>query len=118
MCQTIGYENLQVNAIRIIADTRNQEKSKSLRVKELSKSGSRKSGHKPSRNLQERQETLTVGGLQIPRASLPYEVIHIKVKDIQIPAVITYNTGAEFSFYNKDAELMANSIEKTKETYW
>ena len=110
MHRAIGYENLQVNAISIIADTRNQENPKSLRVE----SGSRKDGHKPSRNLQERQETLTAGGPQIPRASLPYEVIHIKVKDKQIPAVITYNTGAEFLICNKDALLMANSIEKTR----
>ena len=41
-------------------------------------------------------------------------MIHIKVKDKQIPAVITYDTGAEFSFCNKDAELMANSIKKTR----
>ena len=113
MQRAIGYESLQVNAIRIIADTRNQEKSELPRVKELSKSGSRKSGHKSSRKLQERQETLTAGGLQIPRASLPYEVIHIKVKDKQIPAVITYDTGADFSFCNKDTKLMASIIERT-----
>ena len=110
MRRAIGYENLQVNAIRIVADTRDQEIPKSPRVQ----SGSRKYGHKPSWNPQERQETLTAGGPQIPRASLPYEVIHIKVKDKQTPAVITYDTGAEFSFCNKDAELMANSIEKTR----
>ena len=96
MRRAIGYENMQVNAIRIISDTRNKEKSKLPRVEELSTSGDRKSGHKSSQNLQERQETLTAGGLQIPRASLPYEVIHIKVKDRQIPTVITYDTGAEF----------------------
>ena len=72
MQRAIGYENLQVNTIRIIADTRNQEKSELPRVKELSKSGSGKHGHKSSRNLQERQETLTAEGLQIPGASLPY----------------------------------------------
>ena len=53
MQRAIGYESLQVNAIRIIAHTRNQEKSESPRVKELSKSGSRKSlgkeGHSNSR---------------------------------------------------------------------
>ena len=55
MRRAIGYENLQVNAIRITADTRNQENLKSPRVE----SGSRKDGHKSSQNLQERQETLT-----------------------------------------------------------
>ena len=99
MNRAIGYENLQVNAIRIIADTKNQEDLKSPRVE----TGSRKDGHKPSQNLHERQETLSAGRPLIPRASLPYEVIHIKVKDKQIPAVITYDTGAEFSFCNKNA---------------
>ena len=113
MQRAIGYESLQVNAIRIIADTRNQEKSKLPRAKDLSKSGSGKHGHKSSQDLQEGQETLTAGGLQIPRASLPYEVILIKVKDKQIPAVITYDTGAEFSFCNKDTEPMASIIERT-----
>ena len=70
--------------------------------------------HRQSQTLQERQETLPEGRPLIPRASLPYEVIHIKVKDKQIPAVITYDTGAEFSFCNKNAELIANSIENTK----
>ena len=63
-----------------------------------------KHGHKSSQDLQEGQETLTAGGLQIPRASLPYEVIHIKVKDKQILALITYDRGAEFSFCNKDTK--------------
>ena len=94
MRQTIGHDNLQVNAIRIIADTKSQEDLKSPKVE----SESRKNGHRPSQILQERQETLSTGRPLIPRASLPYEVIHIKVKDKQIPAVITYDTGAEFSF--------------------
>ena len=50
----------------------------------------------------------------IPRTSLLYDIIHVKVKDKQIPAVITYDTGAKFSFCNKNAELMANSIGNTK----
>ena len=54
MRRAIGYENLQVNAIRILADTRIQENTKLPRVE----SGSRKDGHKPIQNLQERQETL------------------------------------------------------------
>ena len=110
MRRTIGYENVHVNVIRIIADTKNQEDLKSPKVE----SESRKDGHRPSRNLQERQETLSAGRPLIPRASLPYEVIHIKVKGKQIPAVITYDTGAEFSFCNKIVELMTNNIEDTK----
>ena len=74
MCRTIGYDNLQVNAIRIIADTKSQEDLKSPKVE----SESRKNGHRPRQILQERQETL------IPRTSLPYEVIHVKVKDKQL----------------------------------
>ena len=110
LCRTIGYENLQANAIRIIANTKSQEDLKSPKVE----SESRKNGHRPRQILQERQETLSAGRPLIPRTSLPYEVIHVKVKDKQIPAVITYDTGAKFSFCNKNAELMANSIENTK----
>ena len=51
MRRTIGYENVQVNAIRIIADTKNQEDLKSPKVE----SESKKDGHRPSQNLQERQ---------------------------------------------------------------
>ena len=101
---------MQVNAIRIIADTNSQDGLKSPKVE----SEHRINGHRQSQTLQERQETLPEGRPLIPRASLPYEVIHIKVKDKQIPAVITYDTGAEFSFCNKNAELIANSIENTK----
>ena len=114
MCRAIGYEHIQVNAIRVIADTRVQEKSELTRLEELSISGNRKLGHKSSQKLQERQEILTTGGLQIPKASLPYEVIHIKAKDRQMSAVITYDTGSEFSFCNKDTELMASNIENAR----
>ena len=89
MGKAIEYEHIQVNAIRVIADTRIQDQSKSPKWEELSILGSRKLGHKSSQKLQERQETLTTGGLQIPKASLPYEVIHIKARDRQMSAVIT-----------------------------
>ena len=81
MGKVIGYEHIQVNAIRVIADTRVQEKSKSPRLEELSLAGNKKLGHKSSKKFQEIQESLTTGGLQIPKASLPYKVIHIKAKD-------------------------------------
>ena len=68
MHRAIGYENLQVNAIRIIADTRNQEKSKSPRVDELPKSGSRKSGPKPSQSLWEQWED----------SKFPEQACHVK----------------------------------------
>ena len=110
MRRTIGYEDLQVNAIRIIADTNSQDGLKSPKVE----SEHRTNEHRQSQTLQERQETLPEGRTLITRAILPYEVIHIKVKDKQIPAVITYDTGAKFSFCNKNAELIANSIENTK----
>ena len=98
MHRAIGYENIQVNAIRIIADTKNQEDLKSPKVE----SENKKEAHRPSWNLQERQETLSAGKPLIPSASLPNEVIHIKVKDKQIPAVITYDTIN--SFWNPSAE--------------
>ena len=40
MCRAIGYEHIQVNAIRVIADTTVQEKSESPRSEELSTLGS------------------------------------------------------------------------------
>ena len=66
MRRAIGYEHIQVNAIRVTADTRIQEKSKLPKSKELSASGNRKFGPKSSQKLQERKETQTTGGLQIP----------------------------------------------------
>ena len=114
MCRAIRYEHMQVNTIRVIADTRIQEKSESPRSEESSLSGNKKLGHKSSQKLQERQETLTTGGLQIPKASLPYEVIHIKARDRQMSAVITYNTGSELSFCNQYTKSMASNIEKAR----
>ena len=114
MGRAIGYEHIQVNAIRVIPDTRIHEKSESARSEELSLAGTKKLGHNSSQKFQERQETLTTGGLPIPKASFPYEVIHIKARDRQMSAVTTYNTGSEFSFCNKDTESMASHIEKAR----
>ena len=44
MHRAIGYENIQVNAIRIIADTKNQEDLKSPKVE----SENKKEAHRPS----------------------------------------------------------------------
>ena len=104
MGKVIGYENIEVNAIRVITDTTIEEKSNPPKSEKLSASGNRKFGHNSSQKLQERQETQTTGGLQISKASLPYEVIHIKAKDRQMSAVVTHDTGSEFSFCNKDTE--------------
>ena len=114
MCRAIGYEHIQVNAIRVIADTRIQEKSESPRSEESSLSGNKKLGNKLSQKLQAKQETLTTGGLQIHKASLPYEVIYIEARDRQMSAVIIYNTGSEFSFCNQDTKSMASNIGKAR----
>ena len=95
MCRAIGYEHIQVNAIRVSADTRVQEKSESPRLEESSLSGNKKLGNKESKKLQAKQETLTTGGLQIHKASLPYEVIYIEAEDRQMSAIIIYDTGSE-----------------------
>ena len=119
MGKVIGYEHIQVNTIRVVADTSIQEKSKSPKSEKLSASGNKKIEHNSSKALQERQESCTTTvqyniGLQIPKTSLPYEVIQIKAEDKQMSAVITYDTGSEFSFCNKDTESMTINIGKAR----
>ena len=114
MPRAIGYEHIQVNAIRVIAGTKVQEKSESPKSEESSLSGNKKSGNKESKKFHAKQETLTTGGLPIHKASLPYEVIYIEAKHRQMPAVIIYDTGSEFSFCNQDTKPMASNIEKAR----
>ena len=71
-------------------------------------------GNKLSQKHQAKQETLTTGGLQIHKASLPYEVIYIEARDRQMSAVLIYETGSELSFCNQDKKSMASNIGKAR----
>ena len=81
MRRAIGYEHKQVNAIRVIAGTKIQEKSKSPKSEESSPSGNKKKGNRKSKKHQAKQETLTTGGLLFEKASSSYEVTKIEAKN-------------------------------------
>ena len=114
MCKAIGYEHVQVNTIRVIAGTKNQEKSESPKSEKSSPLGNKQRRAGGNRRHQARQETITTGEIPLEKASSPYEVIQIEAKDRQMSAIIIYDTGSEFSLCNQDTKFLATYTKKDR----